>query len=157
MAKRSIGASEWGWSEYRGYLGDIGVVEKEAEFRGEGKGEEGERRRGLQRSPLCSFHSSSSFSIDSRLLTFDSFCRVCCNTACSVESCLQSNRKKERFEILLWENNTLILERKCCWIPEILKGEDDKLNASVFWILLWKCSMFVHPSLVVLVLLLDFL
>ncbi len=73
MAKRSIGAPERAWSEFRGYLGDIGVVEKEAELRGE----EGERCRGLQMSPLCSFHSNSSFSIDSRLLTFDSFCRVC--------------------------------------------------------------------------------
>lgn len=72
LAKRSIGASE-----LRGYLGDMEVVEKEVEFWGKGKGEVGERRRGLQRSPLCSFHSNSSFSIDSRLLTFDSFCRVC--------------------------------------------------------------------------------
>lgn len=74
-----------------GYLGDNGAaVAKEAEFRGELKGEVGERRRGLaSRSPLCSFHSSSSFSMDSRLLTFDSFCSVCCSMACSLDSCLQ--------------------------------------------------------------------
>lgn len=74
-----------------GYLGDNGAaVGKEAEFRGELKGEVGERRRGLaSRSPLCSFHSSSSFSMDSRLLTFDSFCSVCCSMACSLDSCLQ--------------------------------------------------------------------
>lgn len=74
-----------------GYLGDNGAaVAKEAEFRGEPKGEVGERRRGLAtRSPLCSFHSSSSFSMDSRLLTFDSFCSVCCSMACSLDSCLQ--------------------------------------------------------------------
>jgi len=72
MAERSIGASE-----FRGYLGNMAVVVKEVEFWAEGKGEVGEMRRGLQRSPLCSFHSNSSFSIDSRLLTFDSFCRVC--------------------------------------------------------------------------------
>lgn len=73
------------------YLGDKGAVAgKEAEFRGELKGEVGERRRGLaSRSPLCSFHSSSSFSMDRRLLTFDSFCRVCWSMACSVDSCLQ--------------------------------------------------------------------
>lgn len=63
---------------------------KEAEFRGELKGEVGERRRGLaSRSPLCSFHSSSSFSMDRRLLTLDSFCSVCWRMACSLDSCLQ--------------------------------------------------------------------
>lgn len=74
-----------------GYLGDKGAaVGKEAEFRGEPKGEVGERRRGLpSRSPLCSFHSSSSFSMDRRLLTLDSFCSVCCSLACSLDSCLQ--------------------------------------------------------------------
>lgn len=73
------------------YLGDNGAAAgKEAELRGEPKGEVGETRRGLaSRSPLCSFHSSSSFSIDRRLLTFDSFWRVCWSLACSVDSCLQ--------------------------------------------------------------------
>lgn len=77
----------WWW----GYLGDkVAAVGKEAEFRGEWKGEVGERRRGLaSRSPLCSFHSSSSFSMDRRLLTLDSFCSVCWSTACSLDSCLQ--------------------------------------------------------------------
>lgn len=74
-----------------GYLGDKGAaVGKEAEFLGELKGEVGERRRGLpSRSPLCSFHSSSSFSMDRRLLTLDSFCSVCWSLACSEDSCLQ--------------------------------------------------------------------
>lgn len=73
-----------------GYLGDKGAaVGKEAEFRGELKGEVGERRRGLpSRSPLCSFHSSSSFSMDRRLLTLDSFCSVCWSLTCSLDSCL---------------------------------------------------------------------
>lgn len=85
----------------QGYLGDSGAaVGKEAEFRGEPKGDVGERRRGLaSRSPLCSFHSSSSFSIDRRLLTFDSFCSVCCSLACSLDSCLQGEtERRERLQ-----------------------------------------------------------
>ncbi len=83
--------SEEGLCSCLGYLGDKGAaVGKEAEFRGELKGEVGERRRGLaSRSPLCSFHSSSSFSMDRRLLTLDSFCSVCWRMACSLDSCLQ--------------------------------------------------------------------
>lgn len=61
-----------------------------AEFRGELKGEVGDRRQGLgSKSQFCSFQSSSSFSMDRRLLTLDSFCRDCCSTACSLDSCLQ--------------------------------------------------------------------
>lgn len=75
----------------KGYLGDNGaVVGKVAEFRGELKGEVGERRQGLgSKSQFCSFQSSSSFSMDSRLLTLDSFCSDCCSAACSLDSCLQ--------------------------------------------------------------------
>lgn len=74
-----------------GYLGDSGAaVGKAAEFRGELKGEVGERRQGLgSKSQFCSFHSSSSFSMDRRLLTLDSFCSDCCSTTCSLDSCLQ--------------------------------------------------------------------
>lgn len=74
-----------------GYLGDNGAeVGKLAEFRGELKGEVGERRQGLgSRSQFCSFQSSSSFSMDRRLLTLDSFWSDCCSTACSLDSCLQ--------------------------------------------------------------------
>lgn len=93
----------------RGYLGDRGAaVGKEAEFLGELKGEVGERRRGLaSRSPLCSFHSSSSFSMDRRLLTLDSFCSVCWRMACSVDSCLQGETYRR-----LWQAAALWLERK---------------------------------------------
>lgn len=75
----------------QGYLGDKGaVVGKVAEFRGELKGEVGERQQGLgSKSQFCSFQSSSSFSMDRRLFTLDSFCSDCCSTACSLESCLQ--------------------------------------------------------------------
>lgn len=75
----------------KGYLGDRGAaVGKVAEFRGELKGEVGERRQGLgSKSQFCSFHSSSSFSMDRRLLTLDSFWSDCCSTTCSLDSCLQ--------------------------------------------------------------------
>ena len=62
------------------YLGDTGALENRPELRGdwrlkewEGEVEEGDTLRGLLRSPLWSFHSSSSFSIDKRLFTLDSF------------------------------------------------------------------------------------
>lgn len=78
------------------YLGDRGGLEKMTEPRGDWRlsaweGEEadgGEARRGLLKSPLWSFQRSSSFSIDRRLFTFDSFWRDSCSAACSVDSCL---------------------------------------------------------------------
>lgn len=77
------------------YLGDRGGLENTPELRGdwklmewEGEVEVGDTLREPLRSPLWSFHSSSSFSIDKRLLTLDSFCRDSCSTACSVDSCL---------------------------------------------------------------------
>lgn len=77
------------------YLGDTGGLENRPELRGdwrlkewEGEAEVGDTLRGLLRSPLWSFHSSSSFSMDRRLFTLDSFCRDSCSTACSVDSCL---------------------------------------------------------------------
>lgn len=96
---RSVGVRVGGGSRLlSGYLGDKGAaVGKEAEFLGELKGEVGEGRRGLaSRSPLCSFHSSSSFSMDRRLLTLDSFCSVCWSMACSLDNCLQ--RETESYE-----------------------------------------------------------
>lgn len=79
-----------------GYLGDRGGLENRSELRGdcrllmEWEGLMGSTLRGLPTtSPLLSFHSSSSFSMDSRLFTLDSFCRDSCSTACSVDSCLQ--------------------------------------------------------------------
>lgn len=73
------------------HLGDTVGLEMEPEFLGEGKGMGevvGDSFLRLHRSPLCNFHRSSSFSIDRRLLTLDSFSRDSCKTACSVESCL---------------------------------------------------------------------
>lgn len=61
------------------YLGDRGGLEKKPELRGdwkvkecEGEVEVGDTLRGLLKSPLWSFHSSSSFSMDRRLFTLDS-------------------------------------------------------------------------------------
>ena len=83
----------------RGYLGERGGLEKRAELRGDWKllaceGEVGDSLRGLPRSPLWSFHSSSSFSMDRRLFTLDSFFRDWCSTACSVDSCLQGEAEQ---------------------------------------------------------------
>jgi hypothetical protein len=71
-------------------------LEKEPEFLGDWKGmaEEVGDLLGLHRSPLCSFHRSSSFSMDSLLLTFDSFSRDSCSAACSVESCLENKTQR---------------------------------------------------------------
>lgn len=57
------------------YLGEMGGLVNIPEFRGDCsvRDVDGETLRGLLRSPLVSFHSSSSFSIDSRLFTLDSF------------------------------------------------------------------------------------
>lgn len=73
------------------YLGKTGGLENVAELRGDWRFRdgEGETLRGMLRSPLWSFQSSSSFSIDRRLFTLDSFWRVSCKTTCSVDSCLQ--------------------------------------------------------------------
>jgi len=85
-------------AEAHRYLGETGGLEKTPELRGdwrlkeregEGEVEVGDTLRGLLRSPLCSFHISSSFSMDRRLLTLDSLWRDSCSTACSVDSCLR--------------------------------------------------------------------
>lgn len=62
------------------YLGEAGGLENTSELRGdwrlkerEGEVEVGDTLRGLLRSPLWSFQISSSFSIDRRLFTLDSF------------------------------------------------------------------------------------
>lgn len=67
------------------YLGETGGLENRPELRGDwklkewagelevGEVEVGDTLRGLLRSPLWSFHISSSFSIDKRLFTLDSF------------------------------------------------------------------------------------
>lgn len=70
---------------------------KEPEFLGDWKGMAGDvgDLLGLHRSPLCSFHSSSSFSMESRLLTLDSFSSDSCRTACSVESCLEDTKRQK--------------------------------------------------------------
>lgn len=77
------------------YLGDTAGLENRPELRGdwrvkewEGEDDVGDTLRGLLRSPLLSFHRSSSFSIDKRLFTLDSFWRDSCSAACSVDSCL---------------------------------------------------------------------
>lgn len=74
----------------RRHLGDTLGLGKELEFLSDWKGTAGDVGDflGLHKSPLCSFHSSSSFSMERRLLTFDSFSKDSCRTACSVESCL---------------------------------------------------------------------
>lgn len=76
------------------YLGETGGLENVPECRGDWrfKDGEGDTLWGLLRSPLWSFQSSSSFSIDRRLFTLDSFWRVSCKAACSVDSCLQWNK-----------------------------------------------------------------
>lgn len=78
------------------HLGEMLGLEKEPEFLGDWKGmaEDVGDLLGLQRSPLCSFHSSSSFSMDNLLLTFDSFSRDSCSAACSVESCLENKNQR---------------------------------------------------------------
>ena len=70
---------------------------KEPEFRGDWKGAEGDvgDLLGLHRFPLWSFQSSSSFSMERRLLTLDSFSSDSCRTACSVESCLADRKEPE--------------------------------------------------------------
>ncbi len=62
------------------YLGDTAGLENRPELGGDWRLKELEREvevgdtlRGLLRSPLWSFHSSSSFSIDKRLFILDSF------------------------------------------------------------------------------------
>lgn len=81
------------------YLGETGELEKTLELWGEwrlkewegeckGEVEVGDTLRGLLRSPLWSFHRSSSFSMDKRLFTLDSFWRDSCSMACSVDNCL---------------------------------------------------------------------
>lgn len=79
------------------HLGETLGLEKEPELLGDWKGmaEDVGDLLGLHRSPLCSFHSSSSFSMESRLLTFDSFSSDSCKTACSVDSCLQDKKEPE--------------------------------------------------------------
>lgn len=64
----------------RHHLGEPGELEHTAELRGDwrlkdrdGEVEVGDTLRGLLGSPLWSFHISSSFSIDRRLFTLDSF------------------------------------------------------------------------------------
>lgn len=95
---------------------------KEAEFRGELKGEVGERRRGLaSRSPLCSFHSSSSFSMDRRLLTLDSFCSVCWRMACSLDSCLQGETE-----------SCSGLQGDALWLHQHKKNVDFRLSFVLF-------------------------
>lgn len=61
----------------------------------EGEADVGDARRGLLKSPLWSFQRSSSFSIDKRLFTLDSFWRDSCSTACSVDSCLLHKQQQQ--------------------------------------------------------------
>lgn len=76
----------------------MGLVKK-AELRGDWslrewcEGEVGDILWGLFRSLLCSFHMSSSFSIDSRLFTLDSLWRDSCSITCTVGSCLERDVK----------------------------------------------------------------
>lgn len=79
----------------RRHLGEMLGLGQEPEFLGGWKGTAADvgDLLGLHRSPLCSFHSSSSFSMDSLLLTLDSFSRDSCRTACSVESCLEDKKR----------------------------------------------------------------
>lgn len=79
------------------HLGEMLGLEKEPEFLGDWKGMAADvgDLLGLHRSPLCSFHRSSSFSMESLLLTFDSFSRDSCSAACSVESCLGKKKKRK--------------------------------------------------------------
>lgn len=74
---------------------------KEPEFLGDWKGMAADvgDLLGLHKSPLCSFHSSSSFSMDSLLLTLDSFSSDSCRTACSVESCLKDKKATNHVDL----------------------------------------------------------
>lgn len=85
------------------HLGETLGLGKEPEFLGDWKGiaEDVGDLLGLHKSPLCSFHSSSSFSMESRLLTFDSFSNDSCRTACSVESCLEDKRARNYVDLSL--------------------------------------------------------
>lgn len=83
------------------HLGETLGLGKEPEFLGDWKGiaEDVGDLLGLHKSPLWSFHSSSSFSMESRLLTFDSFSNDSCRTACSVESCLKDKRTRNHVDL----------------------------------------------------------
>lgn len=93
--------SESLWTLGRHHLGEMLGLGKEPEFLGDWKGmaEDVGDLLGLHRSPLCSFHRSSSFSMESRLLTFDSFSRDSCRTACSVESCLGGKKARNHVRL----------------------------------------------------------